>query len=60
MPGSAAYQIESELKVWLRDNVGTLKGTTENWSTGHLEVSGIQDLLRRAGISLEAAADESD
>jgi len=55
MPGEVAYRIESELKLWLKENIGTLSGTTENWSTAHLEVPDLRGLLHGAGIEMPGA-----
>jgi DNA-directed RNA polymerase subunit RPC12/RpoP len=52
MPGEVAYRLESQLKLWLRDNIGTLPGTTENWSTAHLEVPDLRGLLHGAGLEM--------
>lgn len=45
MPGQDAYELELAVKAWLKDNPGTLPGTTENWSTAQLEVADLQELF---------------
>jgi Probable Zinc-ribbon domain len=48
--GSLAYEKELLIKQWLRRKVGTLAGTTENWSTASLEVRSLAELFDLAGI----------
>jgi hypothetical protein len=50
MLGSQAYEKEFLIKHWLRRAVGTLAGTTENWSTASLEVHSLVELFGLAGI----------
>ena len=48
--GSQAYEKELLIKQWLRRTVGTLAGTTENWSTASLEVRSLVELFGLVGI----------
>jgi predicted GIY-YIG superfamily endonuclease len=48
MLGSIAYKKELLIKQWLRRTVGTLVGTTENWSTASFEVHSLSELLSLA------------
>jgi uncharacterized OB-fold protein len=50
--GEQAQHIERQIKVWLRDCVGRIRGTHENWSTANLEVESLSDLAERAGVEL--------
>jgi hypothetical protein len=50
MRGSQAYEKELLIKQWLRRTVGTLTGTSENWSTASLEVHSLAELFGLAGI----------
>jgi hypothetical protein len=45
MQGSRAFEKELLIKQWLRRTVGTLAGTTENWSTASLEVRSLGELF---------------
>jgi hypothetical protein len=49
MQGSLAYEKELLIKHWLRRTVGTLAGTTENWSTVGLEVHSLGELFNLIG-----------
>jgi hypothetical protein len=46
MLGAIAYKKELLIKQWLRQAVGTLAGTTENWSTASLHVHSLAELIR--------------
>ena len=50
MRGGLAYEKELLIKQWLRRAVGTLAGTTENWSTASLEVRSLTELFGLVGI----------
>jgi hypothetical protein len=50
MLGSQAYEKEFIIKQWLRRTVGTLAGTTENWSTASFEVQSLTELFSFVGI----------
>jgi hypothetical protein len=50
MRGSLAYKRELLIKQWLRQTVGTLAGTSENWSTASLEVRSLAELFGFVGI----------
>jgi hypothetical protein len=45
MRGDLAYEQELLIKQWLRRTVGTLAGTSENWSTAILEVRSLAELF---------------
>ena len=42
--GSNVMHYEKCIKIWLRNEIGLIKGKLENWSTINLEVSNIKDL----------------
>jgi hypothetical protein len=50
MRGSLAYEKELLIKQWLRRTIGTLAGTTENWSTASLEMRSLVELFGLVGI----------
>jgi hypothetical protein len=50
MRGSLAFEKELLIKQWLRRTVGTLAGTSENWSTAKLEVRSLAELFGFVGI----------
>lgn len=50
MNGAHAADVEAQLKRWLREHVGLLAGTRENWSTADLDVRTVRALLQRAGL----------
>lgn len=45
MRGDLVYEQELLIKQWLRRTVGTLAGTSENWSTAILEVRSLAELF---------------
>jgi hypothetical protein len=49
--GRDVQKIESMLKKWLRSSIGVVEGTHENWPTITMEVSSLNDLRARSGIS---------
>jgi hypothetical protein len=51
LTGREALRIESELKKWLKAEIGTLPGTSEGWSTARLEVPNLRALLDLAGVT---------
>ena len=52
-PGDVVYRTELTLKKWLRRDVGTMEGTTENWTTTSMEVRSLTDLKARSGIQTD-------
>ena len=50
MRGVLAYERELLIKQWLRRTIGTLAGTTENWSTASLEVRSLVELFGLVGL----------
>jgi hypothetical protein len=50
IPGWLALEIESQVKRWLRDHVGLIAGTHENWSTANLEVRQLDEIFDRASV----------
>jgi hypothetical protein len=50
--GTDTQRAETELRRWLRANVGTLPGRLENWSTADLEVASLAELSQVSGVSL--------
>ena len=51
--GAAAWDRERDLKDWLRDSIGTIAGTTENWDARRLMVRSLAELYERAGLPCE-------
>ncbi|MEI6032202.1 MAG: zinc-ribbon domain-containing protein [Synechococcaceae cyanobacterium ELA739] len=51
--GKIVYKTEALLKKWLRQNIGIIDGTTENWSTTCLEVQSLVELKSRSGIETD-------
>ena len=51
--GDTAYKTERTLKDWLKKEIGTVKGTTENWTTSAMEVRSLAELKARSGIETE-------
>ena len=48
--GDTAYKTERTLKDWLKKEIGTVQGTTENWETSSMEVRSLEELKERSGI----------
>lgn len=48
--GSDILAIEKSLKKWLKENVGVIDGTTENWTTTSMEVYSLTELKVKSGI----------
>jgi len=58
--GTIVFQVEHQLKQWLKKTHGTITGTTENWSTDKYSADTLHDLCRDAGVDLtEIPRDES-
>ena len=52
-PGQEVLSTERLIKIWLRQAVGLIEGTTENWSTSAMEVHSLGELKRRSGIKTD-------
>ena len=48
--GYEVLKTEKKLKVWLKSNVGLIKGTTENWYVSKIEVHSLAELKEKSGI----------
>ena len=48
--GQKVLDIEKAFKKWLKDEIGLMEGTTENWSTTKMEVHSLAELKARSGI----------
>ena len=51
--GDTAYKTERTFKEWLKKEIGTVQGTTENWETARMEVRSLSDLKARSGIKTD-------
>ena len=51
--GDIAYKTERTFKDWLKKEIGTVKGTTENWVTSVMEVRSLADLKARSGVETD-------
>ena len=52
-PGSIVLETEVSFKKWLKENIGVVEGTTENWSTTKMEVQSLAELKARSGIETD-------
>jgi hypothetical protein len=52
-PGEKVFAVEKLLKKWLREEIGLVKGATENWSTTSMEVQSLAELKARSGIETD-------
>jgi Probable Zinc-ribbon domain len=52
-PGSVVLGTEVSFKKWLKENIGVVEGTTENWSTTKMEVQSLAELKARSGIETD-------
>ena len=50
-PGEVAWQREREIRDWLRESIGTMNKTHENWSDSLLKVTSLGDLYVQAGLT---------
>ena len=48
--GQLVLDLETELKKWLKEKIGTLEGTKENWFTNKMEVNSLAELKDKSGI----------
>ena len=49
--GDTAYKTERIYKERLNKEIGTVKGTSENWITSAMKVRSLSDLKTRSGIA---------
>ena len=52
-PGKTVLKAEVSLKRWLKDCIGVIEGTTENWSTATLEVNSLAEIKKRSKIKTD-------
>jgi hypothetical protein len=52
-PGDQVQALEMKLKRWLRNEVGLVPGTHENWLTARLEVQSLAELKARSGVETD-------
>ena len=48
--GDIAFQTERNFKEWLKQEIGTVKGTTENWVTSSMEIRSLAELKAKSGV----------
>jgi hypothetical protein len=51
--GQKVLDTEKAFKKWLKENIGVVEGTTENWSTTSMEVQSLAELKARSGIETD-------
>ena len=51
--GKLVFKTEKALKKWLRNDVGLVPGTHENWFTSKLEVRSLAELKAKSGVETE-------
>ena len=51
--GQKVLDIENAFKKWLKNEIGLMKGTTENWSTTSMEVQSLAELKAKSGIETD-------
>ena len=51
--GQKVLDTEKAFKKWLKDEIGLMDGTTENWSTTKMEVQSLAELKARSGIETD-------
>jgi len=52
-PGDQVLALEKKLKLWLRNEVGLVPGTHENWFTARMEVQSLAELKARSGVETD-------
>ncbi len=52
-PGHYVQSVEKLYKKWLKDEIGTISGTTENWSTSEMEINSLLELKTKSGIETD-------
>ena len=48
--GQLVLKVESELKKWLKEKIGLVEGTTENWLITNMEVHSLVELKKTSQI----------
>ena len=51
--GQKVLDTENAFKKWLKNEIGLMEGTTENWSTAKMEVQSLAELKARSGIETD-------
>ena len=51
--GQKVLDTENAFKKWLKEEIGLMEGTTENWSTTSMEVQSLAELKARSGIETD-------
>ena len=51
--GQKVFETERQYKQWLKKNIGTIKGTTENWKTSKLNVGSLKELKKISCIQTD-------
>jgi hypothetical protein len=51
--GQKVLDTEKAFKKWLKENIGVMEGTTENWATTSMEVNSLAELKARSGIETD-------
>ena len=49
-PGKEVLAAETELKRWLRSEIGVIQGTSENWESHLFQVNSLYELKQKTGI----------
>ena len=49
--GEEILKFETELKRWIKENIGTIEGKRENWESSKLSVSTLKELQTLTGIT---------
>jgi len=48
--GLTVFEVEVLFKTWLKENIGVIQGTRENWYTSKMEVHSLSELKGKSGI----------
>ena len=51
--GQKVLDTETSFKKWLKNEIGLIKGTTENWATTSMEVRSLAELKAKSGIETD-------
>ncbi len=51
--GQKVLDTETAFKQWLKNDIGLMEGTTENWSTTKMEIQSLAELKARSGIETD-------
>ena len=51
--GQKVLDTENAFKKWLKNEIGLMEGTSENWSTTKMEVHSLAELKARSGIETD-------